>query len=178
MKITPMVAFLRGVNLGKRQVKSADLQAVFVELGFADARTLIASGNVLFSARPAAKLTAQIEAALADKFGFDVDVILRTHDELRAIIDSAPFAKSKLTEDARPHGILFAGDRPTSIALATVPGDYDIVRADARELYIVAWRQPEGGLGKQVTKLFAQLNKASVSTARAWTTLVKAATPR
>ncbi len=171
----PMVAFLRGVNLGKRTVKSAELQAAFGELGFADARTLIASGNMRFSARPAAALASKIEAGLAAHFGFRIDVVLRTQREMRAIVASQPFAKSKLNEDARPHGVLFAGARPTDLALATVAGDYDIVRADARELYLIAWRQPRGGLGREVGKLLDALNKRSVSTARAWNTLCKAA---
>lgn len=42
------VAFLRGINLGKRQIKMNDLQKVFIDLGFSSVKTLIASGNVLF----------------------------------------------------------------------------------------------------------------------------------
>ena len=175
MKAEPHVAFLRGVNLGKRTVKSAELVAAFGALGFADAKTLIASGNVLFAARPSAKLAAKLEAGLAAHFGFAIDVILRTQDEVRALVASAPFAGVELTDDARPHGVLFAGAVPTDVPLVSVPGDYDIVRADAREIFLVAWRQPEGGIGKRFTKLLAALNKRSVSTARAWTTLCKAA---
>ena len=46
--MTRYLAFLRGVNLGKRQTKSADLKAVFESLGYAGVKTLITSGNVLF----------------------------------------------------------------------------------------------------------------------------------
>jgi uncharacterized protein (DUF1697 family) len=170
--VTAHVAFLRGVNLGKRTVKSVELQAAFGKLGYAGARTLIASGNVVFDARPAKTLAAKLEAGLEAHFGFPIAVILRTQDEMRAIVASGPFAKVKLTETARPHGILFAGARP-DVPLAGDAGDYDIVRADPRELYVVAWVQPRGGLGRGVTKLLAALNKQSVSTARAWNTLVK-----
>lgn len=175
MKAEPHVAFLRGVNLGKRTVKSVDLVAAFAGLGFAGARTLIASGNVRFTARPAAKLAAQIEAGLEAHFGFAIAVVLRTQVELRALVASAPFAGVALTEDARPHGVLFAGGVPVGVPLVGVPGDYDVVRVDAREVFLVAWRQPQGGIGKQVTKLLDILNRRSVSTARAWTTLCKAA---
>ena len=42
--MTRYAAFLRGVNLGKRTVKSAELRAAFEELGFSDVKTLLASG--------------------------------------------------------------------------------------------------------------------------------------
>ncbi len=172
MKREPMVAFLRGVNLGKRTVRSADLQAAFVAMGHADARTLIASGNVKFTAPPSKALTAELEAGLEEHFGFPISVILRRRTELAAIVASAPFGK--LAETARPHCVLFATACPPAIP-AGVAGDYDLVRVDARELYIVAWVQPKGGMGKQTTKLFATLQKQAVSTARAWNTIVKAA---
>ncbi len=175
MKAEPHVAFLRGVNLGTRTVKSVELVAAFAELGFVGVKTLIASGNVLFSARPAKTLAAQIEAGLEAHFGFAIAVVLRTQVAMRALVASAPFAGVALTDSARPHGVLFAGGVPTGVPMVGVPGDYDVVRVDAREIFLVAWRQPQGGIGKQVTKFLDGLNRKSVSTARAWTTLCKAA---
>jgi uncharacterized protein (DUF1697 family) len=172
----PMVAFLRGVNLGKRTVKSADLKAAFVAMGYPEARTLIASGNVLFTARPSRSLAAELEIGLEARFGFPIAVVLRTRAELRAMIASAPFAVP-LPATARPHGVLFAESCPPGIPRAGITGDYDIVRVDPRELFLVGWVQPEGGMGKLLTKLLADLAKDQVSTARAWNTLVKAAEP-
>ena len=46
--MTVYVALLRGVNLGKRQLKMEDLRRIAAELGFEGAKTYIASGNLLF----------------------------------------------------------------------------------------------------------------------------------
>ena len=71
--MTRYAAFLRGVNLGKRTVKSAELRAAFEELGFSDVKTLLASGNVLFDAKPTKTLKDKIEAGLEAQFGFEVE---------------------------------------------------------------------------------------------------------
>jgi uncharacterized protein (DUF1697 family) len=50
------VALLRGINVGKaKRVAMADLRALLEELGYADVRTLLNSGNVVFTAPRAAK---------------------------------------------------------------------------------------------------------------------------
>ena len=40
------VAFLRGMNLGKRRIKNEELRREFEALGFEDVATFRASGNV------------------------------------------------------------------------------------------------------------------------------------
>src|SRR6185437_15019893 len=67
-KVTRQAAFLRGVNLGKRTVRSADLVAAFGEMGFSNAKTLIASGNVLFDADTEKNLDEQYVAACDQRF--------------------------------------------------------------------------------------------------------------
>ena len=62
--MTRYAAFLRGVNLGKRTVKSAELKAAFETMGFENVKTLLASGNVLFDARAGKGLQGKIEAGL------------------------------------------------------------------------------------------------------------------
>ena len=64
--MTRYAAFLRGVNLGKRTVKSAELKAAFEALGFENVKTLLASGNVLFDTKPSKSLKGKIEAGLKE----------------------------------------------------------------------------------------------------------------
>ena len=83
------VALLRGINVGKaKRLPMAELRALCEGLGFTDVRTLLNSGNVIFrAARPnPAKISAKIEAAIRDRFGFPVPVVVVTADELDAII--------------------------------------------------------------------------------------------
>ena len=48
--MTTWVALLRGVNVNGVTVKSAELGALFRDLGFAEVKTVLASGNVRFEA--------------------------------------------------------------------------------------------------------------------------------
>jgi uncharacterized protein (DUF1697 family) len=95
------VALLRAVNIGGRWIKMADLKALFVDLGYGDVATYVQSGNVTFTAddEPAA-LKAAIEAAIADRFGFHSDTIIRTGDELRALIAANPFPEMAVDDPA------------------------------------------------------------------------------
>jgi uncharacterized protein (DUF1697 family) len=45
------IAFLRGINLGKRRLPMSQLKALFEELGFDDVETFIAGGNIVFSSK-------------------------------------------------------------------------------------------------------------------------------
>lgn len=89
------VALLRGINVGgKNLIRMPDLKRCFEEMGFADVVTYIQSGNVIFAAGDAAGdragLVQRIEAGLAERFRYDASVVLRTRDELRAVVESAP----------------------------------------------------------------------------------------
>lgn len=175
--MTRYAAFLRGVNLGKRQTKSADLKAIFEELGFDGVRTLISSGNVLFETKSAKGLKGKIETALEKRFGFAVGVVLRTHDELETMLGSKPFAKVDPEADVKFHVLMFAAAMAEPLPkLPGIPGDYDIARVDPREIYIVAHKKPDGGYlaGGALDKLDKLLPKGHLVTMRNWNTIEKA----
>jgi uncharacterized protein (DUF1697 family) len=85
--------FLRGVNLGKRQMKMDKLARELTGLGLDDVSTFIASGNCSFHAPAggAAKLERRIEEHLATAFGFEVETFLRTAAQLKKIARTDPF---------------------------------------------------------------------------------------
>jgi uncharacterized protein (DUF1697 family) len=91
--MTTYVALLRGINVGgKNKIKMADLKACMEALGFQDVRTYIQSGNVIFRTgeRSRARLIKQIEAALAETFGYDLPVVVRSAAEMQEIVAKAP----------------------------------------------------------------------------------------
>lgn len=91
--MTSYVALLRGVNLGKRQLKMDDLKRIGGELGLERPRTYIASGNLLFaSGKREAALKAELEDALQRHMGGPVGVMIRTAREMAAVAAANPFA--------------------------------------------------------------------------------------
>lgn len=86
------VAFLRGINLGKRRVKMDHLRDLFGEMGFTAVSTYIASGNVLFSSssRSRSKLEALIEKELESALGYTVPTLVRTQADVIRVVEDAP----------------------------------------------------------------------------------------
>jgi len=86
------VVLLRGVNLGKRKVIMSELRAMCEGAGFANVRTLIASGNLVLDAKEkGAKLEARLEKLILEDMALKTDVFVRTGAELDAIIAANPF---------------------------------------------------------------------------------------
>jgi uncharacterized protein (DUF1697 family) len=87
------VALLRGINVGgKNLIKMTELKDCFEGLGFQNVRTYIQSGNVLFyAAEPnQARLADQIEEALSEAFDYHLRVVVRSNEEMKAIVAHAP----------------------------------------------------------------------------------------
>ena len=93
--MTRYVALLRGVNVGGVNMKMADLAEVVRELGYDDVKTVLASGNVLFTTPDAAAASKdKLEAALRERFGYEAWVHVLTVDAVQKIIDAFPYERS------------------------------------------------------------------------------------
>ncbi|QLQ11252.1 MAG: DUF1697 domain-containing protein [Nocardioidaceae bacterium] len=81
------IAFLRAVNVGKRQVKIAELRGWLAEAGFTEVQTHIQTGNVAVTStiRGAAEVEREIETLLAQRCGFEVPCMVFSPAELRQI---------------------------------------------------------------------------------------------
>ncbi len=93
MKETPYVALLRGINVGGNNlIKMTALKDCFEKQGFADVRTYIQSGNVLFKSaeKNLLKLTERIQKALLEEFGSTTRVLVLSHDALSRGVKGAP----------------------------------------------------------------------------------------
>ncbi len=90
------LALLRGVNnVGTRRVSMTDLRALFEGIGLLDVRTLLNSGNVVFSAptRGRGDLRARIEKALASRLGLTSPVTILSADEVRVAVRDNPLTQ-------------------------------------------------------------------------------------
>ena len=87
------LALLRGINVGgKNVIRMADLRGCFEAHGFSDAVTYIQSGNVIFRepATALGSLATRIEDMLAAAFGYEARVVLRTREQVQAVVTEAP----------------------------------------------------------------------------------------
>jgi len=90
---TTRIALLRGINVGTaKRVAMADLRALFEDLGYGDVRTLLNSGNVVFTAPAAATgdPAARIQKALLAHTGVRARVLTRTAAELERVVGKNP----------------------------------------------------------------------------------------
>ena len=100
------VALLRGVNVGRaKRVAMADLRKMVGDLGYDGVRSVLNSGNLVFSGppRPQDEVAAQIEEALVLKLGVAARVLVLDADELAGVVDGNP-----LLEQAGDHSRLLA----------------------------------------------------------------------
>jgi uncharacterized protein (DUF1697 family) len=165
--VTSYVALLRGVNLvGRSSLKMADLKSIAEELGLESARTLIASGNLLFlSKQPEEKLRTMLEKALRPHMGKDVRVMLRTADEMEAAVRANPFG------DAPGNRVqaFFMNEAPPADLLDTIRNQHDErVAAGPREVFVA---YGEKGIGRSRMRIPA----AESGTARNMNTVARLA---
>ncbi|MBE2319654.1 DUF1697 domain-containing protein [Solirubrobacter sp. CPCC 204708] len=160
------IALLRGINLGaKRRVAMADLRALLEALGYTDVRTVLASGNAIFTGRVS---RAQLEAALEERFKMKIDVVLRTMDELRAVVEADPFGEA-VTNPTR-YFVVFGDREPDLAYLEGQDFAPDAYAVRGREIY--AWC-PEGMQNSRLMKAFSKAPATGTATVRNWATVGK-----
>lgn len=83
--------FLRGVNVNGVKMKMVDLKCAFAEMSFANAKTILATGNVIIasSENDMATMKALIEKGLGGYFKYDANIFIRSKDGLEAVISAS-----------------------------------------------------------------------------------------
>jgi uncharacterized protein (DUF1697 family) len=106
-------AFLRGVM--PTNAKNPELKKCFEAAGFTDVRTVLASGNVLFSspARSERTLERAAEQAMSDRLGRTFLAFVRSIDALRDLLDPDPYAPFRLSPGSK-RVVTFLHDTPRS----------------------------------------------------------------
>ena len=134
------VALLRGVNVGKaNRIAMSDLRELCEDIGYAEARTLLNSGNLIFSApREDARAAAKIEKEIAARLGVTSRVLVVTGHELDVIIEENPLAECDL-DPSRFLVMVFSTDAN---------------RAGLEELALQDWGAERLGLGSRAIYLW------------------------
>ena len=166
------IALLRGINLGSRnRVPMPDLRAALGDAGYEDVATLVQSGNIVLSSPKKPKtLEREISKLVLDEFGVTSSTVVRTRDELEAVIERNPIADGPSTP--KLFQVSFFSDEPDAAAVEKLLArDFGVERIEVigREAY--AWH-PDG---IQKSKLARELGKGlrGDGTARNWNTVTK-----
>ena len=110
------ICFLRGINVsGQKKIKMVELKEAFECMGFDQVTTYIQSGNVVFKTEstPTDQLELAIEAMLKTHFGFDIAVIVLTHDELTNAVQNNPYVKDQEKEEKKLY-LAYLKELPTT----------------------------------------------------------------
>ncbi len=160
------VAFVRGINVGGKTVKMAELKKMFGSLGFGNVSTYKASGNVIFdSDESAPSITKKIEAGLHKLIGSETHAIVRGMDELKKIIAAGPFKGVKMEAGTRLY-VTFLPENAKSKMKDRADKTYSL-RTIGSEIYIVL--SPEEKTVDIMEILDKELGK--VVTTRNWNTV-------
>ena len=167
------VGLLRAVNVGQRQVPMARLRTLLEALGFSDVQTLMASGNVVFTAdrTDVAALETELAAAIEGEFGFPVPVLIRTAEDLDRVIAENPFPEALEVEPKFLH-VAFASAEVPAEAYRDIdrsvfePDDFAV---GTHEVYV--WYADGAGRSKLAIDVPATTGIAF--TARNWNTVLK-----
>jgi uncharacterized protein (DUF1697 family) len=167
------IALLRGVNVGRaKRVAMADLRKVVADLGYTDVRSVLNSGNVVFSAprlAPAAAAVA-IEETLVLKLGVAARVMVLASDELANIIEQNPLLPVA-TDHARLLTFILADPALRQDLAPLTEQDWTPAALAVGQRAAYVWC-PEGVLACAAASAVGKL-LGDATTSRNWSTLCK-----
>jgi len=171
------IALLRAVNVGGRSVAMAELRTLLVELGCGNPRTLLQSGNAVFTLKAQTSPTAfegRLEAQAQRRFGIPVAFMLRSAGEWDALILRNPFVEAAQRDPA--HLVLMAlKAAPTAAAINALRDGYkgpETIHVAGRHAYLI---YPEGIGRSKLTNALIERRLGVAGTARNWNTVLKLA---
>ena len=151
-------ALLRGINVGTaKRVSMADLRRLFEDLGYDDVRTLLNSGNVVFTARKAGSPdhATRAQKAIADRLGIQSRVVVLTRREVADAVAANPLAS--------------VADHPSRLLLLACADAETMARL--KPLLKERWAPEALALGKRVAYLWCA---RGIGVSRLWMTANRA----
>lgn len=164
------VVLLRGINVGgNRKVPMAQLKLAFMSMHFTEVTTYINSGNVIGSA-PFVPDARAIEDELERVFGFVIDVLVLTADELVSVARAIP--NEWQNDTAQKSDVVFLFDDADSPAITQTIGyrpEFEAMQYVPHALItnISRQNQPKSSLLKLMgTPLYKRMTIRNVTTVR------------
>ncbi len=164
--------FLRGINVGGINIKMAHLREALTAAGVSDARTLLASGNVvLASSLDAAAVKRKCETCLRDAFGYDAWVVVLDAARLAELVAACPYPD----DDKSTHTyITISSDEAMLDELDAAGAALEGVEQKRLGPEALAWLAPAGGtLDSPFSRISAKPRFKAATTTRNLRTLIK-----
>jgi uncharacterized protein (DUF1697 family) len=155
----------------------SDLRDLLDGLGFAGAKTLLQSGNLVFPSnrKTGAVLERLLEVETQKRFGIPVDYFVRSGEEWDEVLARNPFPKEAKTDPGHLL-VVFLKEAPEAKsvkALQSAIKGPETVRSDGKHLYAV---YPAGVGTSKLTNALIERTLGSRGTGRNWNTILKLAT--
>jgi uncharacterized protein (DUF1697 family) len=164
-------AFLRGVM--PTNAKMPDLKRAFERAGFTDVKTILGSGNVVFTS-PSAKspvLERNAEAAMQVELGRTFMTIVRPVDTLRAILEADPYREFKLAPGSKRVVTFLRSGNEAKLKLPIEEDGARVLAVVGGEAFSAYTRSANGPVFmKLIEKSFGK-----DQTTRTWETVIKVA---
>lgn len=171
--MTRYVALLRSVNLGPNRLKMEDLRATFEGAGFADPKTVVQTGNVIFESDASVHaLEPRLEELLHLRFSYGTKVFVRSAAHMAALVDANPFPDMARDDPAHLVAMVMR-EAPTADQLAALRAAIigpEQVQAIGSDVYL---RYPDNIGDSKLTSAVIERRLASPGTARNWNTVMK-----
>ncbi len=139
--MSTIISLLRGINVGgHKKIKMADLRDLYQELGFENTKTLLQSGNAVFQTdiNDLQEIKTMIQEGIQAHFGFQVEIILRTPEDMQAILSDHPFTEEQIADPGKISFVYLESEpsEPSVDDLKFHNTGEEIIHAKGRELYI------------------------------------------
>ena len=171
------VALLRGINVGGyNKIKMDKLRPMFESLGFTNVKSYIASGNVAFDTKKTKDLAlaAKIKKAIKDSFSLEIEVMVRSTDELIEVIDHNPFEQEHNDDHTKLFVVFLKNTLPKEAAglLVSHNNENEKFVVVGRDVYALS---KKGFMGSILAKKYIDNKLKTPATARNWRTVNKIA---
>jgi uncharacterized protein (DUF1697 family) len=164
-------AFLRAVS--PMNAKMPQLKSAFESVGFTDVKTVLSSGNLVFSAPRASESSLQrkAEAAMTKRLGHDFLTVVRSIDALREILASDPYEAFRLPPEAKRIVTFLRGTPSATLVLPIELHGAQILSMKGGEVFSAYVPHPKG----PVFMTLIEKTFGKEVTTRTWDTVAKVA---
>ncbi len=144
--VTRMVALLRAVNVGGRNLPMADLRRQVAGLGWENVATYIQSGNIVFDAKCSpVEAEAALEALIAKHHGYEAPAIVRTRAQWANYPGGNPFTEA--ARDTPNYLLMLISKRPPKADAVEVIQDRAAAGEQVRKVGETLWIHFPAGSG-------------------------------